>query len=215
MTVAAEPCPAGAFATTEEAIEEIRQGRMVVVVDDADRENEGDPDHRGGSATPEAVNFMATHGRGLICLCLTLERCAELELRQMTSTTRRRTVRPSPSRSKRGRHHHQVSGARPLAHTIQVAIDLTSGPAHLVHLGHIFPLEARAGACCSARARRRRPSTSRGRRPGPAGVVCEIMNDDGTMARVGDLVGYCERHGLKMVTVADLIEYRRRHRAAR
>ena len=212
MTVAAEPRPSGAFATIEEAIEEIRQGRMVVVVDDADRENEGDLTIAAQFATPEAVNFMATHGRGLICLCLTPERCAELELRQMTehNETPNRTAFTVSIEAREG----ITTGisAHDRSRTIQVAIDPTSGPADLVHPGHIFPLEARPGGVLQ-RAGQTEAAVDLARLAGlgPAGVVCEIMNDDGTMARVGDLVGYCERHGLKMVTVADLIEYRRRH----
>ena len=212
MTVAAEPRPAGAFATIEEAIEEIRQGRMVVVVDDADRENEGDLTIAAQFATPEAVNFMATHGRGLICLCLTPERCAELELRQMTehNETPNRTAFTVSIEAREGITDRHL-GARPLAHNPgrdrpdeRPRRPRPPGP-HLPARGRAGGVLQRAGQTEAA------VDLARLAGLGPAGVVCEIMNDDGTMARVGDLVGYCERHGLKMVTVADLIEYRRRH----
>jgi 3,4-dihydroxy 2-butanone 4-phosphate synthase/GTP cyclohydrolase II len=202
---------ASPFATIEEAIEEIRAGRFVVVCDDADRENEGDLTIAAQFVTPEAVNFMATHGRGLICLCLTPERCDELGLRQMTdmNETPYGTAFTVSIEAREG-----VStgiSAHDRAHTIQVAIDPSSGPRDLVQPGHVFPLRARPGGVLQ-RSGQTEASVDLAHLAGlvPAGVVCEIMNDDGTMARVPDLVGYCERHGLKMVTVADLIEYRRR-----
>jgi len=200
-----------AFASIDEAIEDIRQGEFVVVVDAADRENEGDLTIAAQFATPEAINFMATHGRGLICLCLTEERCDDLQLRPMTernetpfgtaftiSIEAREGVSTGISASDRSR-------------TIQVAIDPSRGPQDLVQPGHVFPLRARAGGVLR-RAGQTEAAVDLARLAGlnPAGVVCEIMNDDGTMARVPDLIGYCERHGLTMVTVADLIEYRRR-----
>jgi len=209
MTV--EPPTESPFATIDEAIEEIREGRMVVVVDDADRENEGDLTIAAQFATPEAVNFMATHGRGLICLCLTDERCRELELRQMTdrNETPYNTAFTVTIEARDG-----IStgiSAHDRSRTIQVAIDPSSGPYDLVQPGHVFPLEARPGGVLQ-RAGQTEAAVDLARLAGlnPAGVVCEIMKDDGTMARVPDLVAYCERHGLKMVTVADLIEYRRR-----
>ena len=199
------------FASIEEAIEEIRAGRFVVVCDDADRENEGDLTIAAQFVTPEAVNFMAMHGRGLICLCLTAERCDELGLRQMTdmNETPYGTAFTISIEAREG-----VStgiSAHDRAHTIQVAIDPSSGPRDLVQPGHVFPLRARPGGVLQ-RSGQTEASVDLARLAGltPAGVVCEIMNDDGTMARVPDLVHYCERHGLKMVTVADLIEYRRR-----
>src|SRR5256886_7049852 len=202
---------ATAFAPVEEAIEDIRQGNLVVVVDAADRENEGDLTIAAQFATPEAINFMATHGRGLVCLCLTEERCDELGLRPMTernetpygtaftiSIEAREGVSTGISASDRSR-------------TIQVAIDPSKGLPDLVQPGHVFPLRARAGGVLR-RAGQTEAAVDLARLAGlnPAGVVCEVMNDDGTMARVPDLIRYCERHGLKMVTVADLIEYRRR-----
>ncbi len=199
------------FATIEEALEEIRSGRFVVVVDDEDRENEGDLTIAAQFVTPEAVNFMATHGRGLICLCLTPERCVELGLRQMTdqNETPYGTAFTVSIEAREG-----VStgiSAHDRAHTIQVAIDPAAGAHDLVQPGHVFPLQARPGGVLQ-RSGQTEAAVDLARLAGlaPAGVVCEIMNDDGTMARVPDLVAYCERHGLKMVTVADLIEYRRR-----
>ncbi len=200
------------FATVEEAIEEIRAGRFVVVVDDEDRENEGDLTIAAQFVTPEAVNFMATHGRGLICLCLTPERCEELGLRQMTdqNETPFGTAFTVSIEAREG-----VStgiSAHDRAHTIQVAIDPTSTAYDLVQPGHVFPLRARTGGVLQ-RSGQTEAAVDLARLAGlfSAGVVCEIMNDDGTMARVSDLIGYCEQHSLKMVTVADLIEYRRKH----
>jgi 3,4-dihydroxy 2-butanone 4-phosphate synthase/GTP cyclohydrolase II len=201
-----------AFATVEEAIEDIRQGTFVVVVDDADRENEGDLTIAAQFATPEAINFMATHGRGLICLGLTEERCDELRLQPMTdhneapfgtaftiSIEAREGITTGISAPDRSR-------------TIQVAIDPSKGPGDLVQPGHVFPLRAKAGGVLR-RAGQTEAAVDLARLAGlnPAGVICEVMNEDGTMARVPDLVPYCQEHGLKMITVADLIEYRRRH----
>ncbi len=200
------------FATIEEALEEIRSGRFVVVVDDEDRENEGDLTIAAQFVTPEAVNFMATYGRGLICLCLTPERCAELGLRQMTdqNETPYGTAFTVSIEAREG-----IStgiSAHDRAHTIQVATDPASTAADLVQPGHVFPLQARPGGVLQ-RSGQTEAAVDLARLAGltAAGVVCEIMNEDGTMARVPDLVPYCERHGLKMVTVADLIEYRRQN----
>jgi 3,4-dihydroxy 2-butanone 4-phosphate synthase / GTP cyclohydrolase II len=199
------------FATIEEALEDVRQGKFVVVVDAADRENEGDLTIAAQFATPEAVNFMATHGRGLICLCLTDERCDELALEQMTdrNETPFGTAFTVSIEAREG-----VStgiSAQDRARTIQVAIDPSKGPEDLVQPGHVFPLRARAGGVLQ-RAGQTEAAVDLARLAGlnPAGVVCEVMKDDGTMARVPDLVEYCARHDLKMITVEDLIEYRRR-----
>jgi 3,4-dihydroxy 2-butanone 4-phosphate synthase/GTP cyclohydrolase II len=199
------------FATIEEALEDVRQGKFVVVVDAADRENEGDLTIAAQFATPEAVNFMATHGRGLICLCLTEERCAALGLRQMTerNETPFGTAFTVSIEAREG-----VStgiSAHDRARTIQVAIDPSKGTEDLVQPGHVFPLRARPGGVLQ-RAGQTEAAVDLARLAGlnPAGVVCEIMKDDGTMARVPDLVEYCTRHDLKMITVEDLIEYRRR-----
>jgi 3,4-dihydroxy 2-butanone 4-phosphate synthase/GTP cyclohydrolase II len=200
-----------AFASIEEAIEDIREGKMVVVVDAADRENEGDLTIAAQFATPEAINFMATHGRGLICLCLTDERCDQLGLRPMTlnNETPYGTAFTVSIEAREG----ITTGisAHDRARTIQVAIDPSKGPQDLVQPGHTFPLRARPGGVLQ-RAGQTEAAVDLARLAGlnAAGVVCEIMNEDGTMARVPDLVRYCERHGLKMVSVADLIEYRRR-----
>jgi 3,4-dihydroxy 2-butanone 4-phosphate synthase/GTP cyclohydrolase II len=201
-----------AFATIEEAIEEIRQGKFVVVVDAADRENEGDLTIAAQFATPEAVNFMTKEGRGLICLCLTEDRCDELGLRQMTD--RNETPYGTAFTISVEAREGVTTGisAPDRSHTIQVAIDPDAKPDDLVQPGHVFPLRARNGGAL-VRAGQTEAAVDLARLAGliPAGVVCEIMNEDGTMARVPDLIPYCERHGLKLVTVADLIEYRRRH----
>ncbi len=199
------------FAKIEEAIEEIRAGRFVVVVDDEDRENEGDLTMAAQFVTPDAVNFMATHGRGLICLCLTPERCDELGLRQMTDQNEAPFATAfTVSIEARDGVSTGISAAD-RARTIQVAVDPTSTAQDLVHPGHVFPLRARAGGVLK-RSGQTEAAVDLATLAGlsPAGVVCEIMNEDGTMARVPDLVEFCERHGLKLVTVADLIEYRRR-----
>ena len=200
------------FATVEEAIEEVRQGKFVVVVDDEDRENEGDLTIAAQFATPEAVNFMVTHARGLVCLCLTEERCDELGLRQMTEQNETPFgIAFTVSVEAREGVTTGIS-AHDRAHTIQVAVDPTSQPSDLVQPGHVFPLRARRGGVLQ-RTGQTEAAVDLARLAGlnPAGVVCEIMKDDGSMARVPDLVDYCERHGLKMITVADLVEYRRRH----
>src|SRR5580765_6457260 len=200
------------FATIDQAIEHVRAGRIVVVVDDPDRENEGDLVIAAQFATPEAINFMATHGRGLICLCLTTERARSLGLRPMTD----RNEAPlgtdfTVSIEAREGVTTGISAAD-RSHTIQVAIAPDTRPDDLVQPGHVFPLRARPGGVLE-RIGQTEAAVDLARIAGlnPSGVVCEIMNEDGTMARVPDLVPYCERHGLKMVTVADLVEYRRRH----
>ena len=199
------------FATVEEAIEDIRAGRMVVVVDDPDRENEGDLVVAAGFATDEAVNFMATHARGLICLCLTGERCEELGLPMMTQRNEARLGTAFTVSVEAREGVTTGISAADRAHTIAVAIDPESTPHDLVQPGHVFPLRARDGGVL-VRAGQTEAAVDLARLAGlnPAGVVCEIMNEDGTMARVPDLVPYTKRHGLKMITVADLIEYRRR-----
>jgi 3,4-dihydroxy 2-butanone 4-phosphate synthase/GTP cyclohydrolase II len=201
-----------AFATIEEAIEDIRQGKFVVVVDAADRENEGDLTIAAQFATPEAVNFMTKEARGLICLCLTEERCDELGLRQMTE--RNETPYGTAFTVSVEAREGVTTGisAPDRSRTIQVAVDPEAKPEDLVQPGHVFPLRARAGGVLE-RAGQTEAAVDLARLAGliPAGVVCEIMNEDGTMARVPDLIPYCERHGLKLITTATLIEYRRRH----
>jgi 3,4-dihydroxy 2-butanone 4-phosphate synthase / GTP cyclohydrolase II len=199
------------FATVEEAVDDIRDGKMVVVVDDPDRENEGDLVCAAQFATPDAVNFMATHARGLICLCLTGERCEELGLPQMTQRNEA-PLGTAFTVSVEAREGVTTGiSAADRAHTIQVAISPESTAHDLVQPGHVFPLRARDGGVLQ-RAGQTEAAVDLARLAGlvPAGVVCEIMNEDGTMARVPDLVPYCELHGLRMITVADLIEYRRR-----
>jgi len=200
------------FATIEEAIEDIRAGRMVVVCDDEDRENEGDLTMAAQFATPDAINFMAKEGRGLICLALTPERCDELGLDLMAAKNESpfETAFTVSVEAREGVTTGISAADR--AHTIQVAIDPDSAPRDLVQPGHVFPLKAKSGGVLE-RTGQTEAAVDLARLAGlnPAGVICEIMNDDGTMARVPDLVGYCERHELKMVTVADLIAYRRLH----
>jgi 3,4-dihydroxy 2-butanone 4-phosphate synthase/GTP cyclohydrolase II len=201
-----------AFATVEEAVEDIRQGKMVVVVDAADRENEGDLTIAAQFATPQAVNFMAKEGRGLICLCLTEDRCDELGLRMMTehNETPFGTAFTVSIEAREG-----IStgiSAHDRARTIQVAIDPSKGPQDIVQPGHVFPLRAKAGGVLR-RAGQTEAAIDLARLAGlnTAGVICEVMKDDGTMARVPDLIEFCATHDLKLVTIADLIEYRRRH----
>jgi 3,4-dihydroxy 2-butanone 4-phosphate synthase/GTP cyclohydrolase II len=200
------------FATVEEAVEDIRRGKMVVVVDAADRENEGDLTIAAQFATPEAVNFMAKEGRGLICLCLTGERCDELGLRMMTehNETPHGTAFTVSIEAREG-----IStgiSAHDRARTVQVAIDPSKGPHDIVQPGHIFPLRAKPGGVL-LRAGQTEAAIDLARLAGlnTAGVICEVMKDDGTMARVPDLIEFCAKHGLKLVTIADLIAYRRRH----
>jgi 3,4-dihydroxy 2-butanone 4-phosphate synthase / GTP cyclohydrolase II len=199
------------FATVEDAIEDIRHGKFVVVVDAPDRENEGDLVIAAQFATPEAINFMVTHARGLICLCLTEERCHELGLRPMSE--RNETPLGTAFMNTIEAREGVTTGisAHDRSRTIQVAIDPTRGRDDLVHSGHIQPLRARAGGVLQ-RAGQTEAAVDLARLAGlnPAGVVCEIMREDGTMARIPDLAEYCERHEIKLITVADLIEYRRR-----
>src|ERR687886_2820334 len=200
------------FSTVEEAIEDIRAGRMVVVCDDESRENEGDLTMAAQFATPEAINFMAKEARGLICLALTPERCDQLGLDLMAAKNES-AFNTAFTVSVEAREGVTTGiSAADRARTIQVAIDPNSGPHDLVQPGHVFPLKARDGGVLE-RTGQTEAAVDLARLAGliPAGVICEIMNDDGTMARVPDLVGYCERHGLKMITVADLIAYRRLH----
>jgi 3,4-dihydroxy 2-butanone 4-phosphate synthase / GTP cyclohydrolase II len=207
----AETVSETAFATIEDAIEDIRQGKFVVVVDAADRENEGDLTIAAQFATPEAVNFMATHARGLICLCLTEERCDALGLKPMTynNETPYETAFTISIEARDGVTTGISAADR--SRTIQVAIDPTKGSEAVVQPGHVFPLRARPGGVLQ-RTGQTEAAVDLARLAGlnPAGVVCEIMNEDGTMARVPDLIRYCQKHDLKLITVADLIEYRRR-----
>jgi 3,4-dihydroxy 2-butanone 4-phosphate synthase / GTP cyclohydrolase II len=201
-----------AFVTINEAIEEIRAGRMVVVCDDEDRENEGDLTMAAQFATPEAVNFMAKEGRGLICLALTPQRCDELGLDLMAAKNESPFDTPFTVTIEARDGVTTGISAADRARTIQVAIDPAATPRDLVQPGHIFPLKAKSGGVLE-RTGQTEAAVDLARLAGlnPSGVICEVMNDDGTMARVPDLERYCAHHGLKMITVADLIAYRRRH----
>jgi len=197
------------FATIDEALEDFRAGRIVVVCDDEDRENEGDLTMAAEKATPADIAFMATHGRGLICVPLTENRCEELQLRQMVSqNTAVFGTAFTISVEAKGRTTTGIS-AFDRAATIQALIDPATQPDDLLRPGHTFPLRAREGGVLR-RAGQTEAAVDLARLAGlyPAGVICEVMNDDGTMARVPDLVTFCARHKLKMITVRDLIEYR-------
>jgi 3,4-dihydroxy 2-butanone 4-phosphate synthase/GTP cyclohydrolase II len=197
------------FMDVPSALAEIRAGRMIVVVDDEDRENEGDLTLAAEFVTPEAINFMARFGRGLICLTLTEDRADHLRLRPMTdeNTSRFGTAFTESIEAREG----VTTGisAHDRAHTIRVAIDPKSGAVDLARPGHVFPLRARRGGVL-VRAGQTEASVDLARMAGlvPAGVICEIMKDDGSMARVPDLIEFCQTHGLKMLTVAELIRYR-------
>jgi 3,4-dihydroxy 2-butanone 4-phosphate synthase / GTP cyclohydrolase II len=199
------------FATIEEALDDLREGRMVIVCDDEDRENEGDLTLAAQFATAERINFMAKEGRGLVCLALTPQRCAQLNLPPMTQHNEAR-LQTAFTVSVEAREGVTTGiSAADRAHTIQVAIDPESRPDDLVQPGHVFPLMARPGGVLE-RTGQTEAGVDLARLAGlnPSAVICEIMNDDGTMARVHDLIPYAARHGLKIVTVADLIKYRRR-----
>ena len=197
------------FVDVIEAVAEFRAGRMIVVVDDEDRENEGDLTLAAEFCTPEAINFMARFGRGLICLTLTEERADYMRLGPMTqdNTSRFGTAFTETIEAREGVTTGISAADR--ARTIQVAISPNSSPNDLARPGHVFPLRARKGGVL-VRAGQTEASVDLARMSGliPAGVICEIMNEDGTMARVPDLIEFCKIHGLKMLTVADLIRYR-------
>ena len=211
-TSAPETAQQSPFATIEEALEEIREGRMVVVCDDAKRENEGDLVMAAQFVTAEAINFMTKEGRGWICLALTPDRCDELGLELMTA--KNESALQTPFTVTIEARHGVTTGvsAQDRAHTMQVAIDPASRPQDLVQPGHVNPLKAKPGGVLE-RTGHTEASVDLARLAGliPAGVICEVMNPDGSMARVPELERYCARHGLKMVTIADLIAYRRRH----
>jgi len=200
------------IAKIEDVIEDARNGRMFILMDADDRENEGDLVIPAQMCTPAAVNFMAKHGRGLICLALTQERASTLQIPMMTqfNGTPHQTAFTVSIEAKEG-----VStgiSAHDRAHTISVAIDPTKGPGDIVMPGHVFPLVAKHGGTL-IRAGHTEASVDIARLAGlnPAGVICEIMNDDGTMARLPDLVAFAQLHGLKIGTIADLIAYRRHY----
>jgi 3,4-dihydroxy 2-butanone 4-phosphate synthase / GTP cyclohydrolase II len=202
----------GPFARIEEALDDVRQGRMVIVCDDEARENEGDLTLAAQFATPDAINFMAKEGRGLICLALSPERCDELGLDLMAAKNESRFETAFTVSIEAREGVTTGISAADRARTIQVAIDPESRPRDLVQPGHVFPLKARPGGVL-VRAGQTEAAVDLARLAGlnPAAVICEVMNDDGTMARVPDLAEYGARHNLKMITVADLIAYRRTH----
>ena len=201
-----------AISSIEEIIDEARNGRMFILVDHEDRENEGDLVIPAQMATPDAVNFMATHGRGLICLTMTSERIAQLGLPLMASTNsaRHETAFTVSIEAREGVSTGISAGDR--ARTISVAIDASKGPADIATPGHIFPLRARDGGVL-VRAGHTEAATDISRLAGlnPSGVICEIMKEDGEMARLPDLVAFAQKHNLKIGTISDLIAYRRRH----
>jgi 3,4-dihydroxy 2-butanone 4-phosphate synthase/GTP cyclohydrolase II len=198
------------FASIETAIEELKAGRMVVIVDDEDRENEGDLAMAAEMITPEAVNFMATHARGLICLTITGEKADELELAPMTPcNTSACGTAFTVSIDASGRGVTTGISAYDRAQTILAVIDPRTRPEDLGRPGHVFPLRARGGGVLERRGQTE-ASVDLARLAGlhPSGVICEIMNDDGSMARLGDLRHFCIKYGLKMITVAELAMYR-------
>src|SRR5256714_7160990 len=200
------------FTDVPAAIEEIRAGRMIVIVDDEDRENEGDLMLAAEKVTPEAINFMAKYGRGLICLTLTEERLDHLRIGPMSSenTSNYGTAFCEAIDARTG----VTTGisAYDRARTILVAIDPATRPSDLARPGHVFPLRARKGGVL-VRAGQTEASVDLARMAGmvPAGIICEIMREDGTMARVPDLIEFCKEHELKVLTVAELIRYRMQH----
>lgn len=200
------------FCTVEDAVEEIRQGRMIVLVDDEDRENEGDLTLAAEKITPDAINFMAKFGRGLICLALTEQRCDELNLPLMSpiNTSVHGTAFCEAIDAKVGVTTGISASDRAI--TILTAIDPKTRPHDLARPGHMFPLRARNGGVL-VRAGQTEASVDLARIAGlnPAGVICEIMNEDGTMSRVPQLIDFRREHNLKMLTVADLIRYRMQH----
>jgi 3,4-dihydroxy 2-butanone 4-phosphate synthase / GTP cyclohydrolase II len=204
--------PSQPFTDVSTAIDEIRAGRMIVVVDDEDRENEGDLTLAAEKVTPEAINFMAKYGRGLVCLAMTEERLDHLRIGPMTAenTSQYGTAFCEAIDARQG----VTTGisAYDRARTIQVAIDPASRPSDLARPGHVFPLRARKGGVL-VRAGQTEAAVDLARLAGliPAGIICEIMKDDGSMARVPDLIEFCRVHEMKMLTVAELIRYRMSH----
>lgn len=200
------------FAPIEDALAALREGRMIVVVDDEDRENEGDLTMAASKVTPEAINFMVKHGRGLVCLAMTPERLDHLDipLEVSDNSSRRETAFCVSIDAKKGTTTGVSAADR--AKTIKVAIAKDSTPRDLSRPGHIFPLRARPGGVL-VRSGHTEAAVDLARMAGlpPAGVICEIMNDDGTMARVPELTKFAKKHKLPMITIAELIRYRMRH----
>ena len=197
------------FSSIEDAMEDVRQGRMIIIVDDEDRENEGDLMIASEKATPEAINFMAKYGRGLICLALTEERTSELGLSMMVENNESSFETPFTVSIDAREGITTGISASDRSITIQTAINSQTGKSDLVKPGHIFPLRARAGGVL-VRMGQTEASVDIARMSGlyPSGVICEIMDDDGTMARLPSLIEFTREHGLKMITTKDLAEYR-------
>ena len=206
------PTTEAAFSPIDEALEDIAAGKMVVVVDDESRENEGDLVLAAQFVTPDAINFMTRQAGGWICLAMTPERCDELELEMMTLKNESSHETPFTVTIEAREGVTTGISVHDQAHTMQVAIDPTKGPSAIVKPGHVRPLKANPGGVLK-RTGHTEASVDLARLAGlnPAGVICEIQNEDGSMARGEDLAVYCFKHGLKMVTIADLIAYRRRH----
>ncbi len=202
----------GFLSPIDDIIEDLRNGRMIILVDAEDRENEGDLVVPAQMATPDAINFMARYGRGLICLSVTERRAEQLRLESMTRRNGQRTGTAFTVSIEAREGITTGISAHDRARTIATAIDPTKGPDDIVSPGHVFPLVAREGGTL-VRAGHTEASVDLARMAGlyPAGVICEIMNDDGTMARMPDLVGFAQRHGLKIGTIEDLIAYRLRN----
>jgi 3,4-dihydroxy 2-butanone 4-phosphate synthase / GTP cyclohydrolase II len=200
------------FATIEDALEDIASGRMVVVVDDEDRENEGDLVMAAQFVTPDAINFMTRQAGGWICLALTPERCDELGLDLMAAKNESAHQTPFTVTIEAREGVTTGISVHDQAHTMQVAVDPTKGETDIVTPGHVHPLKAKAGGVLE-RTGHTEASIDLARLAGlnPSGVICEIQNEDGSMARAEDLAAYCFKHGLKMITIADLIAYRRRN----
>jgi 3,4-dihydroxy 2-butanone 4-phosphate synthase/GTP cyclohydrolase II len=212
VTLASRAHHAQALSSIEEVVEDARNGRMFILVDAEERENEGDLVIPAQMATPDAINFMAKHGRGLVCLSLTPERAKQLHLELMSRSNRsRQSTAFTVSIEAREGVSTGIS-AHDRAHTVSVAIDPTKDFRDITTPGHVFPLVAKEGGVL-VRAGHTEAAVDLARLAGlyPAGVICEIMNDDGTMARLPDLIAFAQRHGLKIATIADLIAYRLRY----
>ena len=200
------------IAPIEDILDAARNGKMFILVDHEDRENEGDLVIPAQMATPDAINFMATHGRGLICLAMTSDRVDDLglDLMRTNNSSRHETAFTVSIEAREG----VTTGisAHDRARTVSVAIDASKGPADLASPGHVFPLRARKGGVL-VRAGHTEAAVDISRLAGlnPSGVICEIMNEDGSMARLPDLISFAQKHGLKIGTISDLIAYRRRH----
>jgi 3,4-dihydroxy 2-butanone 4-phosphate synthase/GTP cyclohydrolase II len=212
VTLASRAHHAQALSSIEEVVEDARNGRMFILVDAEERENEGDLVIPAQMATPDAINFMAKYGRGLVCLSLTPERAKQLHLELMSRSNRsRQSTAFTVSIEAREGVSTGIS-AHDRAHTVSVAIDPTKDFRDITTPGHVFPLVAKEGGVL-VRAGHTEAAVDLARLAGlyPAGVICEIMNDDGTMARLPDLIAFAQRHGLKIATIADLIAYRLRY----